>query len=157
MTGVQTCALPIFEQIGVKIEIQPMEYGAFLSAMTTATPSAGYFMGNGHTNPTTTIRKSFVPGQIWNPSVWNDPALTARVAEMYRTRDEPTRQKMLKEMTVEMLDKAPYIWLPTPYVFTAWWPWVKNYDGELRVGAVKPGPVYARMWLDQDMKKKMGH
>ena len=145
------------EQIGVKIEIQPMEYGAFLSAMTTATHSAGYFMGNGHTNPTTTIRKSFVPGQIWNPSVWNDPALTARVAEMYRTRDEPTRQKMLKEMTVEMLDKAPYIWLPTPYVFTAWWPWVKNYDGELRVGAVKPGPVYARMWLDQDMKKKMGH
>ena len=145
------------EQIGVKIEIQPMEYGAFLSAMTTQTNSAGYFMSNGHTNPTTTIRKNFVPGQVWNPSQWNDPAFSARVAEMYRTRDEPTRQKMIKEMTVEMLDKAPYIWLPTPYVFTAWWPWVKNYDGELRVGAVKPGPVYARIWIDQDMKKKMGH
>ncbi|MCX7382399.1 MAG: ABC transporter substrate-binding protein [Alphaproteobacteria bacterium] len=144
------------EEIGVKIEIQPMEYGAFLSAMTTQTNAPGYFMNNGHTNPTTTIRKSFVPGQIWNPSQWNDPAFSARVAEMYRTRDEPTRQKMLKEMTVEMLDKAPYIWLPTPYVFTAWWPWVKNYDGELRVGAVKPGPVYARMWLDQELKKKMG-
>ena len=144
------------EEIGVKIEIQPMEYGAFLSAMTTQTNAAGYFMANGHTNPTTTIRKNFVPGQVWNPSQWNDPAFSARVAEMYRTRDEPTRQKMIKEMTVEMLDKAPYIWLPTPYVFTAWWPWVKNYDGELRVGAVKPGPVYARIWIDQEMKKKMG-
>ena len=144
------------EQIGVKIEIQPMEYGAFLSAMTTQTNSAGYFMSNGHTNPTTTIRKNFVPGQVWNPSQWNDPAFSARVAEMYRTRDEPTRQKMIKEMTVEMLDKAPYIWLPTPYVYTAWWPWVKNYDGELRVGAVKPAPIYARLWIDQELKKKMG-
>src|SRR5262249_44238022 len=53
------------EQVGVKIEIQPMEYGAFLSAMSTKTHSAGYFMYNGFTNPTTTIRKSFTTGQIW--------------------------------------------------------------------------------------------
>ena len=56
------------EQVGVKIEIQPMEYGAFLSAMTSKTNAPGYFMSNGHTNPTTTIRKSFVRGQVWNPS-----------------------------------------------------------------------------------------
>ena len=58
---------------------------------------------------------------------------------------------------VEILDLAPYIWLPTPYVYTAWWPWVKNYAGELRAGSVRPGPIYARMWVDQEMKKKMGH
>ncbi len=145
------------EMIGVKIEVQPMEYGAFLSAMTTQTNTAGYLMSNGHTNPTTTIRKNFVPGQVWNPSQWNDPAFSARVAEMYRTPDEATRQTMLKAMTIEMLDNAPYLWLPVPYVYSAWWPWVKNYDGELRVGAVKPGPIYARIWIDQEMKKKMGH
>ena len=145
------------EQIGVKIEIQPMEYGAFLSAMTTQKHAAGYFMNNGHTNPTTSIRKSFTPGQIWGPSMWFSEGYTARVAEMYRTRDEATRQKMIRELTREAIDAAPYIWLPTPYVFSAWWPWVKNYDGELRVGAVKPGPVYARIWIDQELKKRMGH
>ena len=145
------------EQIGVKVEIQPMEYGAFLSAMTTQKHAAGYFMNNGHTNPTTSIRKSFTPGHIWGPSMWFSEGYTARVAEMYRTRDEATRQKMIRELTREAIDAAPYIWLPTPYVFSAWWPWVKNYDGELRVGAVKPGPVYARIWIDQDMKKRMGH
>ena len=56
----------------------------------------------------------------------------------------------------EIIDQAPYVWMPIPYVYTAWWPWVKNYGGELRVGAVRPGPIYARIWLDQDMKKKMG-
>ena len=38
------------------------------------TNAPGYFMNNGHTNPTTTIRKSFVYGQVWNPSQYNDPA-----------------------------------------------------------------------------------
>ena len=121
-----------YEDVGVKLEIQPMEYGAYLSAMTTRTNAPGYFMNNGHTNPTTSIRKSFTPGQVWNPSQWDDPAYTKKMAEVYVERDETKRQAMIKEMTREILDKAPYVWLPTPYVFTAWWPWVKNYGGELR-------------------------
>ena len=145
------------EKVGVKIEIQPMEYGAFLSAMTSKTNTPGYFMNNGHTNPTTTIRKSFIKGQVWNPSQYDDPAYEKKMAAVYAERDEGKRQAMLKEMTREILDKAPYVWLPTPHIFTAWWPWVKNYDGELRAGAVRPGPIYARMWVDQELKKKMGY
>lgn len=145
------------EQVGVKVEIQPMEYAAFLSAMTSRNMTPGYFMNNGHTNPTTTIRKSFTTGQQWNPSGWSDPAFDKKMDEVYRTRDEEKRQEMLKEMTREILDKAPYIWLPTPYLYTAWWPWVKNYNGELRAGAVRPGPIYARIWVDQELKRKMGY
>ena len=144
------------EQVGVKLEIQPMEYGAFLSAMTSKKNAPGYFMRNGHTNPTTTIRKSFVKAQVWNPSQWSDEEYDKKMAAVYLERDEQTRQRMLKLMTREILEKAPYLWLPTPYLFTAWWPWVKNYGGELRAGAVRPGPIYARIWVDQDMKKKMG-
>jgi peptide/nickel transport system substrate-binding protein len=145
------------EQVGVKIEIQPMEYGAFLSAMTSKTNAPGYLMGNGHTNPTTTIRKSFVKGQVWNPSQWNDPEYDKKMDAVYLEQDESKRQAMLKEMTREILDKAPYVWLPTPYIFTAWWPWVKNYGGELRAGSVRPGPIYARIWIDQELKKKLGY
>src|SRR5260370_8883384 len=76
---------------------------------------------------------------------------------VYLERDEGKRQALLKDMTREILDKAPYVWLPTPHIFTAWWPWVKNYGGELRAGAVRPGPIYARIWIDQDLKKTMGH
>jgi peptide/nickel transport system substrate-binding protein len=145
------------EKVGVKIEIQPMEYAAFLSAMTTRKMAPGYFMNNGHTNPTTTIRKSFTTGQQWNPSGWSDPVFDKKMDQVYAERDESKRQAMLKEMTREILDKAPYIWLPTLYMYTAWWPWVKNYNGEMRAGAVRPGPIYARIWVDQDLKKKMGY
>ncbi len=144
------------DKVGVKLEIQPMEYGAFLSAMTTKTHAAGYLMQNGHTNPTTSIRKSFVSKQTWNPSLYSDPEFDKRMAAAYLERDESKRQLLIKLMTRDIVEKAPYIWLPTPHVYSAWWPWVKNYDGELRVGSERPGPIHARMWVDQTMKKKLG-
>ena len=61
--------------------------------------------------------------------------------------NEAKRQQIIREMTLEILDKAPYIGLPTRYLFIVWWPWVQNYNGELRAGAVRPGPIYARIWI----------
>ena len=145
------------EQVGVKMEIQTMEYAAFLSAMTSKTNAPGYFMNNGHTNPTRTLHKSFVFDQPWKPSQWNDAAFAKKMDDVYLEKGEAKRIKMIDEMTTEIVDKAPYIWLPTPYNFTAWWPWVKGYEGELRAGAARPGPIYARLWIDQDLKKKMGY
>ena len=145
------------EAVGVKAELKPMEYSAFLSGMTTKKHAAGYLMNSSHTNPTTSIRKSFVSGQTWNPSMHTDAEFDAKMDEVYRTRDETKRQAMLRELTAKVVADAPYIWLPTPYVYTAWWPWVKNYNGELSVGSLRPGPIYARIWVDQELKKKMGH
>ena len=144
------------EKVGVKMEIQPMEYGAFLSAMTTKTNAAGYMMRNGHTNPTTSIRKSFVTKQTWNPSQYSDLEFDKRMADTYLEPDESKRQLLIKLLTRDIVEKAPYIWLPTPIGYSAWWPWVKNYDGELRAGSERPAPIHARMWVDQAMKKKMG-
>lgn len=146
------------EQVGVKMEIQPMEYAAFLSAMTTKSHAAGYFMRNGHTNPTTSLRKSFVSKQTWNPSLYSDPAFDKKMmVDVYQEPDENRRKELVKEMTRDILDKAPYIWLPVAYGYSAWWPWVKNYGGELRAGAERPGPIHARMWIDHDLKKKLGY
>ncbi|WP_314963598.1 ABC transporter substrate-binding protein [Bradyrhizobium cosmicum] len=87
------------EQVGVKMEIQPMEYAAFLSMMTPRTLAAGYFTNNGHTAPTPTIRKSFTSGQILNTSQWSDPKLDERMEAAYQGRDEFKRQAALRAMT----------------------------------------------------------
>ena len=78
------------------------------------------------------------------------------MSAVFKERDEKKRQATIREMTREILEKAPSIWLPSPYYHTAWWPWVRNYGGELRAGAERPGPIHARIWVDQEMKKKMG-
>jgi peptide/nickel transport system substrate-binding protein len=61
-----------------------------------------------------------------------------------------------REITAEILLMAPFILLPTSYRYQAWWPWVKNYEGEMYVGPVRTSPLYARSWIDQRLKKSMG-
>ncbi|MEM7077608.1 MAG: ABC transporter substrate-binding protein [Pseudomonadota bacterium] len=152
--------IPLLErylaEIGIRMEIRPMEYASFLSLMTTNNHGPGYLMNSGHVNPLTTLRKSFMTGQTWNPALYTDPRYDEKIRLLHLERSEARRIEMVREMTVEILDEAPYLWLPIQYLYTAWWPWVKNYGGELRVGAQRPGPIYAQMWIDEEMKKEMG-
>ena len=90
------------------------------------------------------------------PSMYSDPEFDERIRQLHLIRNESKRIEIVRDLTVQILDEAPYIWLPIAYVYTAWWPWVKNYGGELRVGAVRPGPIYGRIWIDQDLKKELG-
>ena len=142
--------------VGVRLNIEPMEYGAFLSVMTTDNHGPAYLMSSGHVNPTTTLRKSFKSGQLWNPARFSDPQVDRRIDAIHRTRDEAQRVRMVRALTLEMLDRAPYLWLPVGYYYSAWWPWVRNYGGELRVGAQRPGPIYARIWIDRKLKRSLG-
>ena len=142
-------------KVGVRMEIEPLEYASFLSMMTTQSHGPGYFMNNGHTNPTTSIRK-FITGHTWNPAVYEVPAFDAAIDRLMGMRDETERVALTRQLTRKLLVEAPSIWLPTVYNYIAWWPWVKNYGGELRAGAVRPGPIYARLWIDGAMKERMG-
>ena len=144
------------ENVGITVNLRPLEYASFLSMMTTRNHTAGYLMASGHTNPTTALRKNFLSGQLWNPAQFSDPDIDRRLDRMLQTRDEPKRIEIARAITREVLDRAPYLWLPTGYWHSAWWPWVKNYGGEVRAGAVRPGPIYARIWIDHDMKRSMG-
>ena len=144
------------EAVGVKMEIVPLEYGAYLSARTSHTNTAGYLTNVGDINPTTSLRINFRKGFNENTTMMDDPKFDARVDEANAERDEKKRQQLLQELSTYILDQASAIWLPAPYLYTAWWPWVKNYGGELFVGAGRAAPIYARIWIDQDMKKKMG-
>lgn len=144
-------------KVGVKMEIQVTEYPAYLSAMGTKKHPAGYGLWLGGSNPTTALRKSFVTGQYWNPSMYSDPNFDKKIAEMYAEPDERVRQVKARLLNREIMEAAPMVWLPTPYSYTAWWPWVKNYGGELRAGAERQGPIHARIWVDQALKKSMGY
>ena len=104
----------------------------------------------------TTIRKVSLAGRHGNPSQYSDPEFDEKVRVLHETRDEQERIKILRGLTREMLEQAPYVWLPTPYVHTAWWPWVKNYGGELRA-ARSPAMAHIRKAVDRSRaEKQMG-
>jgi peptide/nickel transport system permease protein len=67
------------------------------------------------------------------------------------------RTMLLEELQVYWLDQVPYIVLPVGYSYCYAWPWVKNYYGEIQVGCYMNAPIYARIWIDRELKKEMGY
>ncbi|MFW6428491.1 MAG: ABC transporter substrate-binding protein [Desulfosalsimonas sp.] len=148
-----------FSKIGVNMEIDSMEYSAYLSKMTSKEHTAGYLFTNDHGNPQAVLRKNFETGETWNPYMFDDEHFNEKLDEIRSNKDlDPDeRRKMLKDLNVYVLGQAPAVWLPGQYRFVAWWPWVKNYYGEQRVGCIRPGPILSRIWIDQELKKEMGY
>jgi peptide/nickel transport system substrate-binding protein len=105
------------------------------------------------------MRKAFVTGHIWNASIMSDPYIdnTWKKLSSDLSISEKVRNAELKKMGVYVIEQVPGILLSGSYVYCAWWPWVKNYYGEVRVGAHRVSPAIARVWIDQDLKRKMGY
>jgi peptide/nickel transport system substrate-binding protein len=147
-----------YQRIGVKMNIKALEYGAFLSQMGNKERTGGYLINNSEGNPLAVLRKSYGTGQTWNPSFYSDEKFDNWIVQARTELDPVKRDELLRTMNRYILEEAvPQVWLPTEMVYRAWWPWVKNYNGELRVGAMRPGPIYARAWVDEKLKKKMGY
>ena len=72
--------------------------------------------------------------------------------------DAVERNVLLKSAFMDWMSQASQIIMPAPYTMAAWWPWVKNYFGEINVGFGEDmTPMLARMWIDQGLKSKMGY
>jgi len=59
---------------------------------------------------------------------------------------------MLKEVYAYILEGAYGITLPQGITYTAWWPWLKEYNAE-RTILKGPGGIMAHIWLDQDLRE----
>jgi peptide/nickel transport system substrate-binding protein len=146
-------------KIGVTLVLEPMDYPSYLSMMLKKTHSEGYFLSTGHTNPAAGIRKNFLTGQTWNPHMMADAYLDKTWQDAIENPKLTEKQAMeiLKKLGVYALEQAPAVIIPTSYNYYAWWPWVQNYYGESNIGAQRFGSISARIWIDQEMKKRMGY
>jgi peptide/nickel transport system substrate-binding protein len=146
-------------KIGVTLVLEPMDYASWLSRMTRKNHTEGIFFSNDHGTPYAGIRKNFAKGETWNPHMMDDPFIDKTHSETVENPKLSEKQKLavMKKLAVYALDQAPCILLPLSYTYSAYWPWVKNYYGEQRVACQRSAPIMARIWIDQEMKKKMGY
>ncbi|GAI54812.1 unnamed protein product, partial [marine sediment metagenome] len=47
--------------------------------------------------------------------------------------------------------------LGTAYCLSAYWPWLKNYYGELECGYFDYAPMQSSLWIDETMKDELGY
>ena len=71
----------------------------------------------------------------------------------------PEVYKTVEELRPYILEQASKIPFPQPYLYSLWWPWLKNTYGQLGTGATNASgivPFYKYFWIDQALKKSMG-
>ena len=99
----------------------------------------------------------YYSGGYRNPSNLNDPEydLLYEAARDATTLEE--QQKAVKETDMWLIKNHLYVWGPIDPRFIAIQPWLIGYNGELMLGQDDRKALFARLWIDSELKKEMGH
>jgi peptide/nickel transport system substrate-binding protein len=148
-----------WKAINVELELEVLEGGAWFGTWTTHgykdmiyAPGLGCWAGVEQDMMT---RKGFFP----NISEIDDPHTAEFKAQLAKyILDDP--DKMLaakKDYAVWELQQAWGVFMPSPYLYYAWYPWVRNYYGINSTGGAGGWDWTKAIWIDQKMKTSMGY
>ncbi len=144
--------------VGIDLEIKMLEYSVFRSVNRARTYDEIVYTGS----PTAMfpswmlhIRKESLDAK----SYYDSPVTREAYNKVNKLvgKDDAQWMKIIKDVTPFTLEDCVGIWLPVPHSYTMWWPWLQNYNGENSLGYDNQMAFTWYAWIDQDMKKAMGH
>lgn len=145
-----------WKDIGVDVELKPMEYGSLWGTLFSRRHEALFAAGWGQGDPVGVL-SYFVTGHYYNFADASDAYYDESYYTILETVDDTERDNLCKELDLYYKSQVFAIAFPAQMAYTFWTPWVKNYHGEKSLGTYYcPGQVWARIWIDQDMKREMG-
>jgi peptide/nickel transport system substrate-binding protein len=144
-----------WDDIGVNCKLKPIEEGASQALSVSKDYPQMFFYGAGSGAP------MFI--ENWaNPTANNNVAnyINPELWEKFREAQSMTKAEqtpLMREVTLMFLNDMPYITLPEPATGLYWWPWLKNFYGEVDAGYFSDAIVGSRVWLDPSKKKSLGY
>ena len=145
-------------KIGIDMAIDVRDPGVFTNIYTAKTFTQ---MISGDTGPVAVFYNgqpiSGLTAQN-NRSQVNDPYINDQITQIKSAAITDIHQamSMYKNLTKYVVEQAYAIPAVTSGYHTLWWPWLKNYSGEQNIG-YDDGTWPQFIWIDQDLKKSMGH
>jgi peptide/nickel transport system substrate-binding protein len=144
----------MWSKVGVDLEVQPKEYGVYTSMRTAKTYDEMFFT---QCLPFTTYpaMNNFRGTSRYNVSYVDDPHVNEVYVEVQKHMliNQPEVDRLYRELTPYVLEQAWVVPRPTSYSYVFWWPWVKNYHGEISVDWSESQTSWIPyVWIDQDLK-----
>ncbi|MBI2847058.1 MAG: hypothetical protein HYX82_04165 [Chloroflexi bacterium] len=135
-------------EVGIKAEVKDWPYSEWLSGPYRG-DYEGIFWGP---DVADTLESQLIPRYSCNSprnhSTVCDPSLEKLLQEWRGTQDESKSRSILRDIQVYLAEKQYAIPSPLPQRFTAWQPWVKNYNGE-DANAYDQGRRFAYIWIEK--------
>jgi peptide/nickel transport system substrate-binding protein len=147
-----------WDEIGVDLELKILEAGAWTGTYYSGAYDQMTTFGHNPNRPEMFIQ--FTNGQAMNFSKVNDPYINNLFLESAATLlTEPERNaEMVRDGIDYVVAQAYSFTPPTPYNYVGWYPWVKQYTGEISIGSWPHYEIWVKyIWIDQTMKKSMGY
>ena len=148
----------MWSKVGVALDIQVREqvvYQSISSARSYTDMYYGMTLGSGVWANMVSFRgTSMFNRSYWDEPTGKDPQVEAVYEDIQKnlfTNDTKARLAY-RQLVPYILEQAPVITVPNPYLYMFWQPWVKNYHGEGMVDYSMGNVSTTWMWLDQDMK-----
>jgi peptide/nickel transport system substrate-binding protein len=149
-----------WSKVGIDLTIDPRETAVYNNLWQNFTYSEMVAAGTGGIG--SYYRLIGISGpDYWNPSQVNEPYIEAVREKMANiiltTLDWKEVDRLYRDLMPRVLEQAYMIPGFTPSNYVIWWPWLKNYQGEMNTSFAGGGDWEKFVWLDQDLKKAMGY
>ena len=102
------------------------------------------------------VLSSYTTGGFANPIALSDPVYDALYEKAAAASTFEEQKPLVTEMDMYAIKRHWFIWTPEAPLFNVIQPWVKGYNGEAALGGSMPIPVFARLWIDSELKEAMG-
>ena len=93
----------------------------------------------------------------WNSAAVEDPVYDAMFEAAGAATTIEEQQRLVKELDMYAIERHWTVWSPMNPQFDAFWPWIKGYNGEFKLGYTPTHFFLARVWIDQELKEAMGY
>ncbi|OGO16685.1 MAG: hypothetical protein A2Z02_05875, partial [Chloroflexi bacterium RBG_16_48_7] len=151
-----------WSKVGIDVDLTVKDSGTLTNITTQRSHDAIIFAG-GQGPPSIFWAPTNLQGESsTNLSMINDPVINDGMAKIRLTMVTENdgyakAMKMARELNKYVYDQAYIIPTMDTPTTTLWWPWLKNYTGEISVGYGQSGNWEKWVWIDEALKKSLGY
>ena len=151
----------MWDKVGVNLDIQPVETGVYMNRWGARNHDDMIYGIMASPGTFRAMVSSQGSGGGYNLSYVSDPRLPAAkdaMMDAFGKGDEAEVARIHKEVSNWLYEGAWAVNTPAQNATTFWQPWLKNYHGENAVGILNLFGGWTKyVWVDQALKKSMGH
>lgn len=146
----------MWAEVGITVTIDAKDYSTWIGRVRARNYGA-YELLYAYTSGVWNRMININGASQYNMSYINDAIVAEAAAKApdYVGIDDAGLAKIHADLMPYVLEQAWVIPKPNPYAYVVWWPWRKNWNGELNVGYYNYPSYLKYTWTDQALKKQM--
>ena len=146
-----------WKQINVTVKINVIDATTSAAEYNNVTYKDALFSSFTVVNPFTALNLARA-GLAGSTYLTSDPSgMEAMYVQAAANADVASRELQLEKLNIAYQTDVGAIGFANAYVLNCYWPWLKNYYGEIDASYYNQIPMIKRMWIDQTMKAGLGH